>query len=302
MSDEEKFPNVIITPFSNRHEDPAVRGKLIDIQFARPPFNGTELKPDHHQWLKERVVPFLNANKNPDTVLELAGHASRKGLARKFDNVGLSEKRIQAVLKVIRDAGATGFVVRTEARGSKDDPFNDDIEHDDKHQRAVTVSIFTRPLLPKTVPPPRDKFARPNSQFFLTHKSTVQIGKLVGPVFLVISISESRKDPGRLFVYSGLGVSIDANLILKVLEALKNPLRVVDAIVETIDAEPVPFRSFFPRKIKNFDGTAGQFAAGALGAFSALHLASCTAVRIAARKINLTLLAQSQGVLVMAPQ
>jgi hypothetical protein len=136
----------------------------VDFDAATPPplrvktilfhnfnFDGDELKEEHKEEIKKRIVPQMLQDRRP---IRIIGHASRQGDAAY--NRELSRRRALAVRKFLLEQGVPeGLIPLTElhARGEADSKsrFNDD-----ELERAVRVEF-----IPKFKPKPKEKPPQP---------------------------------------------------------------------------------------------------------------------------------------------
>jgi hypothetical protein len=161
--------------------------------FAGNKYRG--LKPQHIEFLKERVVPLLE---NHAGQIWMIGSASRIGTAGW--NKELSQNRVITVASYLAQMGIGGEQVQTDAIGNTHTAKH---EQDDDHDRSVTLWVLpkiyfepiVKPKLPRHVPP-KPKVSR-HFKIALAMALDVSLGLKAGAVL-------KRVVKGRI----GAGVAI----------------------------------------------------------------------------------------------
>jgi hypothetical protein len=133
-----------------------VNTNTLELLFYNFDVNQSQLKPEHEEWLKYAVIPYLKRGGS----VAMGGLASRTGSAE--HNKGLSQRRIDSVLSSLRRE-SPNFAVRVqialgesgaEIAGARDNS-------EDERWRGVLLSVWVRPSPPPPPPIPQRSAPEP---------------------------------------------------------------------------------------------------------------------------------------------
>jgi hypothetical protein len=174
----------------------------------------TTLKREHADFLRNRAVPLLAANRGK---IWLEGQASRIG-ANDY-NLRLSRLRVQRVVNLLTNNGVTGAQIQPSAAGEEHSTSR---LHDDQRDRAVAFVIFPRARLdpppPRPIPPPpavtRRFRLRLLAEMTLSgaprfrRPPRARIGAGAAVDTMIFEIQDVEHRLSAIYGYSGLGIGL----------------------------------------------------------------------------------------------